>query len=281
MESGTITAAADHLHVSQPAVSQMLKEFEVILGVKLFDRVKGRLIPTTEATLFLGEVNRVYKGMEYLKDYAELLSLSRTQKFEIGVYPGIFGKLFSSILSSFVQARKELTVTVHDLTSIQILEYTRAQQIDLGISTLATEDPSITCTLLTEIAPCCIVPLGHPYAKKKLIKIEELQGQDFISLSNIDNTRSRIQKVFKDMAIEVNTVMQVGLSASACYLVAQGLGISIVDRLSAQEHSHLPLAPIPLDVDISFPTYLIRPSSGRTSALAASFMDHLVQQFRE
>lgn len=121
MEYGTITAAADHLHVSQPAISQMLKEFEAVLGVKLFDRVKGRLIPTTEAALFLGEVSRAYKGMEYLKDYAELLSLSRTQKLEIGVYPGIFGNIFSGILSSFVKARKELTVTIHDLTSIQML----------------------------------------------------------------------------------------------------------------------------------------------------------------
>ena len=61
MRSGTLTAAAEALHVSQPAVSKILRHFESQLGYPLFDRVGGRLVATAEAQLLFADADHLFR----------------------------------------------------------------------------------------------------------------------------------------------------------------------------------------------------------------------------
>ena len=70
MRCGTLTSAAEALNVSQPALSQILLHTEDELGFKLFQRVKGRLIPTPEAEDLYPEVERLFGDLEALRGRA-------------------------------------------------------------------------------------------------------------------------------------------------------------------------------------------------------------------
>jgi len=68
--TGSITNAANFLHVSQPSVSKVLAHAEMQLGYALFDRIKGRLIPTQEAQMLFSEVDKVYKQIRSVRSAA-------------------------------------------------------------------------------------------------------------------------------------------------------------------------------------------------------------------
>lgn len=275
MDTGTVTAASERLFVSQPAISQTLQTFEDSLGFKLFERVKGRLLPTTEANLLLEEVNRVYKGMDYLDEYVDGLKQYQSRLLEVGVYPALIGKRLSQCFAKFIDNHPNVTVTIRDFTSVQVLKYTRSQQIDLGLSAIPTDDPAVNCSLLISNPMSCIVPKSHPLSKKDIIHADDLDNQDFISFSNLDNTKSVINNFLEENNVKPKTIMQASLASSVCHLVAEGLGIALIDNSSATEYMHLPIANIPFKSDISSQCYLVKPSSGRTSALADAFIEHM------
>jgi DNA-binding transcriptional LysR family regulator len=67
MRNRSLTAAAEALHVSQPAVSKLLRHFETQIGYKLFERLGGRLVPTAEAQLLYRDADRIFREIEVLK----------------------------------------------------------------------------------------------------------------------------------------------------------------------------------------------------------------------
>src|SRR5258708_22591989 len=66
----TLTAAAAALHVSQPAVSKVLRHLESQIGYKLFERVRGRLVPTAEAELLFKDADRIFPQIQVLKPFS-------------------------------------------------------------------------------------------------------------------------------------------------------------------------------------------------------------------
>ncbi len=66
MRQGSLTAAAESLHVSQPAVSKVLRHFEAKIGYRLFERVGSRLVPTAEAHLLFHDADRIFREIEGL-----------------------------------------------------------------------------------------------------------------------------------------------------------------------------------------------------------------------
>ena len=70
MLAGSVTDAARMLHVSQPGISRMLGHIELQLGVRLFERGRGKLRPTPEAHALYAEVEQVYRGVQRIDDRA-------------------------------------------------------------------------------------------------------------------------------------------------------------------------------------------------------------------
>ncbi|MEK1931977.1 MAG: LysR family transcriptional regulator, partial [Pararhizobium sp.] len=85
MREGTITAAANALSVSQPAISKVLLHLESQLGYALFDRIGGRLVPTMEAHLLYADVDRVFRQMEALNSLARDVGANKIGLLRIGV----------------------------------------------------------------------------------------------------------------------------------------------------------------------------------------------------
>ncbi|MFP3472134.1 LysR family transcriptional regulator, partial [Micrococcus sp. SIMBA_144] len=74
MEIGTVSGAARRMLITKPGVTRLLKQLEHDVGFTLFERVRGRLVPTPEARLFHREVQKVWSGMEHLRSTARRIS---------------------------------------------------------------------------------------------------------------------------------------------------------------------------------------------------------------
>jgi DNA-binding transcriptional LysR family regulator len=281
MDTGTVTAAAKRLHVSQPAISKMIADFEDDVGYELFTRVKGRLVPTTEAHLLLEEVNRSFKGINYLVEYARELKDYRSGQLDIGVLPALSNQWIAAYIASVIEAKGEISISIKATSSLQIIRYAKSQQIDFGLSLVPIEDPAVHCEAIATLRGVCIVPADHPLQERDTIIAADLNNKPFIALSVHDKTKIKVDTLLSASGVAPSQVIQAGLSTTACNLVAQGLGVAIVDEVSASEHAHLGYSVHPFEPAIDFPVYLVKSSTGRVSRLSNEGIELLKEFARQ
>lgn len=117
MDFGTVTAAAERLHVSQPAVSKMLAQLERELGFAVFIRDRRRLIPTPEAEALHREVRRTFLSLDYLKRVASDLRHLRQGQLVVAATHIMGSHYLREVLTPFLRADPGLSASLQSLDS--------------------------------------------------------------------------------------------------------------------------------------------------------------------
>lgn len=105
MELGTISRAAETLNISQPAMSKLVAHLEADTGLRLFDRVKGRLAPTEHATRLHEEVGRIFSGVRQVESAIDALRRETQRRLMIGAMPALAGSFIQRATTSFLGAK--------------------------------------------------------------------------------------------------------------------------------------------------------------------------------
>ena len=113
--NGCIRAAARALHVSQPAVSKVLRHTEAQLAIRLFDLVRGRLVPTDEAHALFREVDEVFSRISSLQLTANNLRKSGAGHLRIGVVPSLGLEVAPAAISVFREKYPDVTFDIKTL----------------------------------------------------------------------------------------------------------------------------------------------------------------------
>jgi DNA-binding transcriptional LysR family regulator len=276
MECGTVTAAAEHLHTSQPAVSRVLGRFEDQAGFKAFERSGTKLKPTAAGLVFYGEVKQVYRGLNYLNRIAQEVRENRRGYLYVGVFPALSNSWISVRVKNFLIHRENVLVSIVPMPSAEIVGAISRQTMDIGITAVPSDNPGVECHKLTELQVVCILPANHPLSQRRQIHARDLSGQDFVSLSDLDKSRTRIDEVFDTLGIQRNIKLETAQASSVCHMVASGIGLSIVTGFVANEYSHLGYIIRPFEPVIRFQTYLIRAQHRPQSSLVDEFIKQLV-----
>ena len=225
IEAGSVTAAADRLRISQPAVSKLIMELEHSTKLTLFAREKRRVVPTPEARLLFEEIDRLFHSMDRIERFAEDLREKRAGRVRLGCLPSLGLRVVPDLVARFALDRPDVYLTVHVRTSAKIADWVLGQQIDLGISLLRMEHPSVTAEPLTRANGVCILPPGHPLTAKTTITPEDLNGVPFIGLGREDRAEQIISRVFDQGGVPRQVQLETNLSAVACRLVTAGAGV--------------------------------------------------------
>ncbi len=95
--TGSVMGAAGRLHLTQPAVSNVLRDAEERLGYQLFDRRGGRLLPTPLADLLFEEIERSFTGLGAINDYCQQIQLSQRRRISVACTPAFSATVFPQI----------------------------------------------------------------------------------------------------------------------------------------------------------------------------------------
>ena len=112
MSAGTLTAAANALHTSQPTVSREIARLEHLLGMQLFDRVRGRLQPRQHAVALLKEVQQSYVGLERIAATAARLRDSSEGQISVVCLPALSHTLLPGACARFLATRRGVSLSV-------------------------------------------------------------------------------------------------------------------------------------------------------------------------
>ena len=278
MTSGNLTAAAELLHTSQPTVSRELARFEKLTGLSLFERVRGRLHPTVQGLRLFEEVQRSWYGLDRIISTAEGLRQFRQGELSVACLPVFSQSLLPPLCQPFLQRYPDLSLNIIPQESPLLEEWLSAQRYDLGLTeTHATPAGTERIELLT-LNEVCVLPADHPLASRKQLTPQDFAVESYISLSRSDSYRQLLDALFHEHHVQRRMVMETHSAASVCAMVRAGVGISVVNPLTALDYAASGVAVRRFSVEVPFTVSLIRPLHRPASALVSAFSEHLQRE---
>jgi len=277
MTAGNLTEAARLLHTSQPTVSRELARFEKVIGLTLFERSRGRLHPTVQGLRLFEEVQRSWYGLDRIVSAAESLREFRQGELSIVCLPVFSQSFLPLLLQPFLARYPEVSLNVVPQESPLLEEWLSAQRHDLGLTeTLSTPAGTERTPLLT-LNEVCVLPAGHPLAQREMLTPQDFQGENYISLSRADSYRQLLDALFSEHQVKRRMVVETHSAASVCAMVRAGVGVSVVNPLTALDYASSGVVVRPFSIAVPFTVSLIRPLHRPASALVDAFSAHLQQ----
>ncbi|WP_034950614.1 LysR family transcriptional regulator [Erwinia oleae] len=276
--TGNLTEAAALLHTSQPTVSRELARFERLTGLKLFDRIRGRLQPTVQGLRLFEEVQRSWYGLDRIISAAEGLKQFRQGELSIACLPVFSQSLLPPLCQPFLQRWPELSLNIIPQESPLLEEWLSAQRYDLGLTETHHAPAGTERTELFTGNEVCVLPEAHPLAEKKCLTPQDFAGHNYISLSRADSYRQLLDHLFNESGVQRRMVMETHSAASVCAMVRAGVGVSVVNPLTALDYASSGVAIRRFSIEVPFTVSLIRPRHRPSSALVEAFSTHLMQQ---
>jgi DNA-binding transcriptional LysR family regulator len=232
MLTGGISDAARALNVSQPNVSRLIRHTEDRLGIKLFERIKGRLYPTAEALTLYEEVEKAYLGIRLVHDMAQDLALSRTGRLRLVCSPSLGLALVPNAITAFRAERPGLRIGLEILPQAALIERVLTHQADLGISMFPSDHPNLLVETLCRGRLVCVLPQGHALAAKPVVTPSDIAGHALISYDRDTPQGQLIEQAFAGEQVPRDIAIEVRFGHTACSLVLAGAGVALVDEFS-------------------------------------------------
>ena len=273
--SGSMTNAAAMLNVSQPSVSKVLAHAEQQLGYLLFERNKGKLLPTPEAHQLFGHVADVYRDIDRLRHVAKNLRVTSSGRIRIASTPAFGVELLPRTIASF---REDHQHTVFEIETLHLEEINNAlleSRVDLGLAFDSIANPGIEEHFLAKGRFVVLAPLDSAFEHGASVSIDQLANQPFIGLNNRGPLGRLLSTHLATSGVELDIVAWSETYHVAKALVACGVGVTIADEITARSSAGGDVRVLPLEPTLEFDIKAMHLSSAPLSIVAHSFVDHL------
>lgn len=259
MLHGNLSRAAEAAQSSQPTLSRELARLEQLLGYALFDRVRGRLQPTARALALMQEVERSFIGLEQIALRArELRTLSST-RLRLACLPALAHALLPHALRALAKSTPQALVSVQPLESPWLEQALSEQRFDVGISEADTPPAGVDWQALLQANEVAVLPASHGLCRKTLLQPQDFADEHFISLAVNDPYRQAIDRLFAAHGVQRILCLETESAVAICAMVRQGLGVAIVNPLTALECQGQGLEVRPLAAELPFRIGLLLP----------------------
>ncbi len=154
-------------------------------------------------------------------------------------------------------------------------EWLSAQRHDLGLTETLHTPAGTERTELLSLDEVCVLPPGHPLAAKEILTPEDFHSENYISLSRTDSYRQLLDQLFTEHQVKRRMIVETHSAASVCAMVRAGVGVSVVNPLTALDYAASGLVVRRFSIAVPFTVSLIRPLHRPSSALVQAFSEHL------
>lgn len=284
MRGASTRKAALLLHVTQPAISQSLKRLESQANMVLFRRIGGRLVPTPEAHALLAEVERVFIGMDAIEHRLRSLRDFGVNQLSISCYPA-FGLGFMPRALQRLQAKGNANawpqVSLQVLSSKDVRDRVAAGLSDFGLMADEMSLSGIEHSTFAQFPGVVVMPAGHALARFKTIKPAQLAEVSFLALNPEDASRRRLEAAMAEQELSLRIAVQTPYAASVCELALRGLGVGLVNPITALDYADRGLVVRKFSADVMFACLLVMPAGKLLSTTARDFLSLMRLQLHD
>ena len=273
--TGSVTRAAELLSVSQPSVSKVLAHAEQQLGYALFDRVRGKLIPTPEADQLYSHVINVNDSVDRLRHVAENLRAAEEGRIRVGATPAFGIDLLPKAIASYREIHSNTTFSVETLHHDELAQALLESRLDVALAFEPDRIAGIASELLGYGRFVALAPQNLDFGGKKKISISDLEGSDFISLNKRGPLGRLLSAHIESSGVRLKAVAHAETYQVAKALVSYGVGTTIIDDVTARSSGNDHVRAWLLDPDLRYSIAALRFDKAPLSMVCRRFVDHL------
>jgi len=261
VENGTATKTAKVLGVTQSGVSRSLSQLEQNLGIELFIRQKNRLLATPEAHELYDEILRLVTNLDELKHSVMALREFGASRVGIAAIPGLGFGFIPALIAKMQQKTTKLAIHLYIMSSHDVMHAVESEHYDIGFATQPIQS---------------LIPKKHPLASHKKIHLEQLAGQHLVVANQPNIAADRLLNLITENRIRIAGKTEANIG-SVCGLVGHGVGISLVNSITAHDLAHKNMVVRPFVPTIHYSFGMLYREKWRHNKLIQTIRDKLPQ----
>lgn len=277
-EQGTFTKAAERLHMAQPALSQLVRELERELGIRVLDRTTRRVELTEGGREFHGAAVKILHDLDTAVDNANGLAERKRGRIVVAVPPLLAAVIMPPAIAALREKHPGLQVAILDARNDLVVEAVRFGKADCGIGTFSALEDNIERQPLARDSLMLFCGRRSAFAGRETVAWRELAYEELITLTRDSGIRLLVEVGYESAEITMRPVYEVAQITTALALVEAGLGIAVLPTYArAVAPASIVARPL-VEPAITRDIVMIRPS-GRSVSPALSAFEALLRRF--
>jgi LysR family transcriptional regulator, cyn operon transcriptional activator len=208
-EAGSFTRAADRLGISQPSVSQQMRDLEASLRVSLFQRRGKRILLTSAGLVFQERAREILRQFE---NFLQELSSGPQQlrgAIHLGVVPILNVPLVPHLLGLFAATYPGINIMVDEISSTEIETALEEGRMDVGLGFVTRYSPNLRYERLCTDEFALIVSEKHPWSKRRKVPFAGLHQQRLLQLTDSFVMRRMTDEICRKHQVRPRTVAEI------------------------------------------------------------------------
>jgi LysR family transcriptional regulator, cyn operon transcriptional activator len=269
-EHRNFTRAAEALHVSQPTLSQQIRQLEDTLGVPLLDR-SGRIIQLTDAGVaYARYAQRALQDLEAGKRAIHDVQELTRGTLRLAMTPTFTAYLIGPLLEKYNRRYPDITLNILEMPQERMETLLSEDALDVGIAFEDTHAPDIETQVLFVEALAVMVGKSHPYAKKRTaLTLREFESEALVLLNEEFATRHYIDRYCREHGVAPRIAVEVNSIGAVIELVRRSKLATLLPAAIARERSDLCLVGLKPALPQRTASLLLRKGAYRSAAARA------------
>jgi DNA-binding transcriptional LysR family regulator len=233
--TGSFTATAKQLHLSQSAISHAMKALEQEIGCRLLDRLGKSVVLTQAGEQLLGHALKILAEMESARSQLDRLGKWGSSRLRIGASTTACQHVLPGVLREFKESFPQCAISIEPGDTPEMIDALREHRIDLAVNLEPRREEWLEFRpLFTDELQFIVSPL-HPWASEGRVPREDIPRQNYILYGKTSYTFRMIEDYFKQEQIVLHSLLDLGNMEAIKELVKLGLGVSILAPWTARK----------------------------------------------
>ena len=273
--NGSVSAAARVLNISQPSVSKTLRHAESLLGFPLFQRTKGRLIPTEDAHSLFSEVSEIQDRVFALRQAGRNLKRGAGSMLRLSALPSLALSTLPVAVSRFLKTHANVKFDLQTVHHDDLIRKLYEREADVAIAYEVPPGAPVGYRLLGHGELVLLYREQDMADAPPRVELERLRGQRFISVGTSGPIGHLFTQELARIDLELDEVVSARTFYIAAALVREGVGMTVVDNFTAQASIGGGLSARPIEPPILFDVHAMFLLNRPPTALATDFLKTL------
>ena len=281
MESSSITGASDKLGLTQSGVSRLIGNLEEELGFPLFNRMKGKIQITARGESFYQEIEPLLNGIDQIPTIAKQIKQHQYSRLRIITLNSLGHSIVPLALKVFCSKNPSTNISVTIKSRTELIHWEGGEHFDVALASLPFEQRIFQKKSFIKFSAVIALPKNHKLNKLKKIHLKDLKNENLISLDPLGAFQSSIKTYQKEYNIDQTLKVQTTSMLQAGQMVAQGIGLAIIDPFIAEMINNDNIEIRKLSPNIEHQYGYIWPSGRNLSPLTEEFIKSITSIAQE
>lgn len=281
VQEKSFSAAAQKLHLSQPAVTNRIKRLEDKLSVKLLERTTRHVLPTAQGSQLSEAAEQALSGLREVMRQFQRNAISQRNRIVVACTPMLAATVLPPLIHDYQLRYPDVHVVLRDLPYAQVMQCVLQDEADFGIAALDSKQRGLRFQSLAEEKVMLVVPAGHPLASEPRVTLSMIAPFRVMFLDRYLSLRKQLTEEFGKQRISFEP-MSASTLPTLLGMIDAGNCVTFLPRTMVQRSVHCSRVLVEVeDFDATRHWGCVVSRRAELSTAAQAFKEFLRKHFRE